>query len=441
MLSSQSALLGEPSLIQTAIPPLISEDAKTSKSPSPSTSTVNTSSAPLNEPSIVYSVQLAPPGVPSFTHHDTSSPSFATATTSIHPSLSISAVCTDRAPSKSPSIIVSVQLSLLGVPSFAHQETSSPVSAAATTSTSPSLSISLAYTATAPEKSPSIVYLVKLFAPVGDPSFLYHNTSLASFDTVTTSMSPSASISTAYTDAQSSQDPSITTSVQPAPSGDPSLIHHSKSSEPVPELAITSKSPSLSTSATATDNALARSPSITTSVHPAPAGDPSLINQETSSSFPEDTATISRSPSPSISACTTSPAASKLDPATTSVQAEIPLAVWELLAAPSFSYQAIVSSFFDAETTSISPSLSISATKTDVALSALVAISVAVQVGFAAPSLSYQAMASSDLDAERISISPSLSTSAAKTDWGPSALVATTAAVQDGSAAPSFSCQ
>ena len=115
-------------------------------------------------------------------------------------------------------------------------------------------------------------------------------------------MSPSASISTAYTDAQASHVASITTSVHPAPSGDPSLIHHNKSSEPVPELAITSKSPSLSTSATATDNALATLLSIATSVHPAPAGEPSLINQETSSSFPEETATISRSPSPSISA-------------------------------------------------------------------------------------------------------------------------------------------
>ena len=108
---------------------------------------------------------------------------------------------------------------------------------------------------------------------------------------------------------------------------------------------------------------------------------------------------------------------------------------------PRFSYQAIVSSSADAEIISISPSPSISAAKTDLAPSALVAITLVVQLGFALPSFSYQAIVSSRYDAERISISPSLSISAAKTDLAPSALVAISAAVQVGFALPSFSYQ
>ena len=80
-------------------------------------------------------------------------------------------------------------------------------------------------------------------------------------------------------------------------------------------------------------------------------------------------------------------------------------------AAPSDSYQAIVSSLYEAETRSISPSPSISEAKTSLALSALVSISAAVQLGFTEPSFSYQAIVSSLSDAERISISPSKSTS------------------------------
>ena len=59
---------------------------------------------------------------------------------------------------------------------------------------------------------------------------------------------------------------------------------------------------------------------------------------------------------------------------------------------PSFSYQAMVLSLFEEETISMSPSLSISAANTEVAPSADVAISAAVHVGSELPSFSYQAM-------------------------------------------------
>ena len=89
---------------------------------------------------------------------------------------------------------------------------------------------------------------------------------------------------------------------------------------------------------------------------------------------------------------------------------------------PSFSYQAMVSSSWEAETISKSPSLSISATKTFLAPSAVVLISAAVQEGLAAPSFSYQAIVLSPEEAETISKSPSLSISAKKIPLGPRAV-------------------
>ena len=73
----------------------------------------------------------------------------------------------------------------------------------------------------------------------------------------------------------------------------------------------------------------------------------------------------------------------------------------------------MVSSLEEADTMSISPSPSISAAKTDCGLSALVAITALVQEGSAAPLFSYQAMVSSLMEADIISISPSPSISAA----------------------------
>ena len=101
----------------------------------------------------------------------------------------------------------------------------------------------------------------------------------------------------------------------------------------------------------------------------------------------EEPEMISISPSPSMSAAKTEFA----PPASVSISA----AVQEGSEAPSFSYQAIVLSFLEAESISMSPSPSISAAKTAVAASADVAISAAVKVGFALPSFSYQAMVSS----------------------------------------------
>ena len=57
-----------------------------------------------------------------------------------------------------------------------------------------------------------------------------------------------------------------------------------------------------------------------------------------------------------------------------------------------FSYQAILSSLSDAEIISLSPSLSISAAKTETAPAALVDIVRTVKLGSAAPLFSYQAI-------------------------------------------------
>ena len=104
----------------------------------------------------------------------------------------------------------------------------------------------------------------------------------------------------------------------------------------------------------------------------------------------------------------------------------ISAAVHDGSAAPSFLYQAIVSSPEEAETISKSPSPSISATLTSLAPAAEVAISAAVQDGLVAPSFSYQAMVLSRREAETISKSPSPSISATWTFLAPSADVATT---------------
>ncbi len=62
---------------------------------------------------------------------------------------------------------------------------------------------------------------------------------------------------------------------------------------------------------------------------------------------------------------------------------------------PSFSYHAILSSPADAERTSVSPSPSRSAAKTDLAPLGVVEITHSVKVGGEPPSLSYHAIVSS----------------------------------------------
>ena len=114
-------------------------------------------------------------------------------------------------------------------------------------------------------------------------------------------------------------------------------------------------------------------------------------------------------------------------------------AVQDGFAAPSFSYHAIVSSITEAETISRSPSPSISATWTSYAPSALVAITVLVNVGSAAPLFSSQPIVSSFSEAPTISKSPSPSISATVISLTESAFVIMVAAVKDGLTLPSFS--
>ena len=159
---------------------------------------------------------------------------------------------------------------------------------------------------------------------------------------------------------------------------------------------------------------------------------PSFSNQSIASSS-RAADTISKSPSPSMSAT--------LRPRAPSTFVAISAAVQLGFAAPSCSYQAMVLSVSEAETISRSPSPSISATSTEYAPFALVTISAAVQVGLAAPLFSYQAMVSSPEDAETMSRSPSASMSATTTSAPPFAFVAMLACEKPGLAAPSFSNQ
>ncbi len=88
-----------------------------------------------------------------------------------------------------------------------------------------------------------------------------------------------------------------------------------------------------------------------------------------------------------------------------------------------FSYQAILSSSIDAESTSMSPSPSRSAAKTENAPSAAVVITCCGPKLPAPSRFSYQAILSSSWDADRTSRSPSPSRSAAKTDRPRSAVL------------------
>ena len=91
---------------------------------------------------------------------------------------------------------------------------------------------------------------------------------------------------------------------------------------------------------------------------------------------------------------------------------------------------------------SISPSLSISATKIHLAPSALVATFVIVKLGSGAPSFSYQSILSLLADAVTISISPSPSISAAKIEYKkPLTASLISCFIKSGFAAPLFSYQ
>src|SRR5207247_5499858 len=147
--------------------------------------------------------------------------------------------------------------------------------------------------------------------------------------------------------------------------------------------------------------------------------------------LPED-ASASMSPSPSTSAAKTPVAMSAI------------AIVWIVQPggeAPSFSYQATLSCISALASTSISPSPSTSAANTEFAPFMLKSMVLVVNPGGDPPLFSYQAILRSKDEAERTSVSPSPSTSAAKTDRAPFASVAITRAVNWGDVAPSLSYQ
>ena len=125
-------------------------------------------------------------------------------------------------------------------------------------------------------------------------------------------------------------------------------------------------------------------------------------------SSPPDAERTSMSPSPSKSVAKTERAKSAVVEITRSVKVGGD--------PPSLSYHAILLSFNEAERTSMAPSPFTSLANTDIARSALIEITLSVKVGGDPPLLSYHAILSSSLDAERTSVSPSPSISAAKTD-------------------------
>ena len=159
---------------------------------------------------------------------------------------------------------------------------------------------------------------------------------------------------------------------------------------------------------------------------------PTFSYQAIVSSLKEED-TISKSPSPSRSA--------KSIPVAKSASVLTIVFVQVGFTAPSFRNSAIVSSSKEAVMISKSPSKSISPTLTSSAPSTFVAISTAVQVGSVSPLFSYHATVSSSIDTETISRSPSLSKSAKSILSAPSALVAISTAVKVGLASPLFSYQ
>ena len=98
---------------------------------------------------------------------------------------------------------------------------------------------------------------------------------------------------------------------------------------------------------------------------------------------------------------------------------------------PSFSYHTmLVSKKNDADRTSVSPSPSKSVAKTERVPSAAVETTRSVKLGGEPPSLSYHAILLPPSEAESTSVSPSPSTSVAKTDQAPKAVVEITRSVK-----------
>ncbi len=123
-----------------------------------------------------------------------SSATAAAPRTSRSPSPSRSAVVTSAAPSKAASMVCVTQPPLAGVPSFSHQVMSSSMIDAPRTSRSPSPSRSAAATDQAVSKAPEMVWVVQP-PSAGVPSFSHQVMSSARKDAPSTSRSPSMSTS------------------------------------------------------------------------------------------------------------------------------------------------------------------------------------------------------------------------------------------------------
>src|SRR5262245_39228897 len=294
---------------------------------------------------------------------------------------------------------------------------------------SPSRSRSAAMTLTAPLATVEMTFS---FQAVPDPFRFSYQAILSSFtEAERASMSPSPSTSAANTERASSADRLITCCGPKLPA--PSRFGYHAILSSCAEADRVSRSPSPSTSAAKTDQAKSAAVEMTLcSKNPALRWIVRFSYQETLSSSKSADRT-SRSPSLSRSAADTLRAPT----------AELVI-VWGVQVgwgAPLFSYQAIRESAAEADRTSRSPSPSTSAAKTPQAESAVLVMMCFVQSMGGPANCSYQAIVSSRMEAERTSMSPSPSRSAAKTVCAPSAVVVIVCGIQVGGVAPLFSYQ
>ena len=260
-----------------------------------------------------------------------------------------------------------------------------------------------------------MTHLVKLGGE--PPSLSYHAILSSNADAERTSVSPSPSTSVANTDCAVFFEMEITRSVKPG-GEPPSFSYHAILSSRV-DAERTSMSPSPSTSLAKTVSTPDAITEITRSVKLG--GEPPSFSCNVILLARLAAEITSVSPSPSMSVAKTETAWSIVVEMTRSVKLGGE--------PPSLSYHAILSSFSDAERTSIFPSPSTSAAKTEYAASAVVTTIRSVKVGGKPPSFSYHAILSSSPDAERTSVSPSPSKSVAKTEKAPIALVEITRSV------------
>src|SRR5262249_11325127 len=129
-------------------------------------------------------------GVPSFVHQMIRLSLADAATTSMSPSPSMSAAYTLAAPSKVLAMVRTIQPPTAGVPSFSYHWTESLLNDDESTSRSPSPSMSAVITLVAPSATSDIDRVGQ--TPVfGVPSLMYQQILSSSNDAESTSMSPS----------------------------------------------------------------------------------------------------------------------------------------------------------------------------------------------------------------------------------------------------------